>query len=69
MKMKLIELHADRKNTGLTMRFTVHDEVDGDVPDVDAACRVGAILDRQSIPTKVPVLWDVATGRNWKECA
>jgi DNA polymerase I len=71
MKQKLVELHAERKYTGLTMRYTVHDEVDGDTPDDPTAeLRVAEVLDRQSFPElKVPILWEVKTGRNWKECA
>lgn len=57
--------------TGLLMTFTVHDEVDGETnaPE-ECAAEVRAILDHQSFPElKVPILWDVATGVNWKECA
>ena len=68
-KQKLIELHRERKQTGFKMRFTVHDEVDGDCPDAESAKRVGEILDRQSFPSlKVPILWDISTGKNWKDC-
>lgn len=69
MKLKLIELHKQRKATGFTLRFTVHDEVDGDVPDLEAKVKVKAILNQQSFPElRVPILWGVSTGRNWKEC-
>ena len=67
MKTKLKELHQARKFTGLKMRFTVHDEVNGDVPDAEAARRVEAILNTQSISFKVPILWDTGIGANWKE--
>lgn len=70
-KQKLVELHDQRKETGLLMTFTVHDEVDGETnaPE-ECAAKVRAILDHQSFPElKVPILWDVATGLNWKECA
>ena len=66
MKKKLVELHAERKHTGFTMRMTVHDEVVGDVPDLEAAGRVHEILNRQSYPQlKVPILWETAVGKNW----
>jgi len=69
-KLKLVELHRERKYTGLVMRFTVHDEVDGDVPDAESVRRVSEVLARQSVPQwKVPILWDVATGENWRQCA
>jgi DNA polymerase-1 len=69
MKLKLVELHRERKHTGLLMRYTVHDEVVGDVPDIEAATRVQEILDRQSIELRVPILWDVATGETWADAA
>ena len=65
MKTKLVELHAERKYTGLKMRFTVHDEVCGDVPDHAAAGRVHEVLNRQSYELKVPILWETAVGPNW----
>lgn len=66
-KRKLVELHRERKRLGLTMRFTVHDEADGDVPDVEAARMVKEVLDRQSFELNVPILWDVAVGPSWAE--
>lgn len=70
MKQKLVELHAERKTTGFLLRYTVHDEVDGDAQSPETKARVAEILDRQSFPSlKVPILWDVKTGRNWAECA
>jgi len=49
------------------MRITNHDEYVVDVPDLGAARRLGELLDRQAIPLRVPILWSVATGANWKE--
>ena len=69
MKTKLVELHKARKDTGFLLRFTVHDEVDGDVPNLEAAARVGEILNSQSFPDlAVPILWKGATGQNWAAC-
>jgi DNA polymerase-1 len=67
MKLKLVELHRNRKETGFKLRFTVHDEVNGDVPDKAAKDRVQAILNERLLPTRVPLLWSVATGANWLE--
>lgn len=69
MKEKLIELHDARHETGFKMRFTVHDEVDGDAPDLECARKVGEILNRQSYSLRVPILWEVSTGENWARCA
>lgn len=67
-KLKLVEIHNERKNTGFLMRFTVHDEVDGDCPDQECARKIEAILNRQSVPMRVPILWSVGTGANWADC-
>lgn len=68
MKRKLAELHRARKKTGFCMRFTVHDEVDGEVRDKRSAEMVQEILDRQSFDLRVPILWSCGTGANWREC-
>lgn len=68
MKRKLVELHKARKRTGFKLRFTVHDEVNGDVPDAKSAEMVKEILNTQSTNFRVPILWETGTGQNWKEC-
>jgi DNA polymerase-1 len=70
MKMKLVELHRQRKYTGFLLRFTVHDEVNGDTSDALTASRVAEVLNSQSFPefAKVPILWETETGANWAEC-
>lgn len=66
MKQKLVELHAQRRALGLTLRYTVHDEVDGCVVDREAARRVAVVLNRQSfLQLKVPILWETSIGANW----
>lgn len=67
MKMKIRELHRTRKETGLKMRFTVHDEVDGDIPGPEETQKVAEILNSQSLELQVPILWDVRSGATWKE--
>lgn len=66
-KLKLAELYEARASLGFTMRMTIHDEVVGDVPDAEAGRQVAALLDRQSLPLRVPILWDTRTAANWKE--
>jgi len=68
LKLKLIALHDARKETGFVLRFTVHDEVDGDAPDQTCVEAVHKILDDQAVPLAVPILWDVSTGKTWGEC-
>jgi DNA polymerase I len=67
-KQKSVELHAERKRTDFIFRFPVHDSAAGDVPDQESARMVDEILNRQSFEMNVKILWDVKTGRNWKEC-
>jgi DNA polymerase-1 len=68
LKLKLIKLHAARKATGFVLRFTVHDEVDGDAPDQTCVEAVHKILDKQAVPLAVPILWNVTTGATWGDC-
>jgi DNA polymerase I-like protein with 3'-5' exonuclease and polymerase domains len=67
-KIKLVELHAERKHTGFTLRIQNHDEFVGDVPDQTSVDRVSEILARQSMDLRVPILWDTRTGPTWGDC-
>jgi DNA polymerase I-like protein with 3'-5' exonuclease and polymerase domains len=70
MKQKLVELYRERKETNFTMRFTVHDEVDGDAQTSETKQKVQEVLDSQSFPElTVPILWEVNTGKSWKEAS
>ncbi len=64
-KLKIIDVHRERKRTGFVMRFTVHDELCGDCPDRTCYDMVKDILNQQSINLKVPILWDVQIGHHW----
>lgn len=68
MKQKLVELHDARKDTGLILRLTVHDEVGGDATTPETKSKVSELLNRQSFPLKVPILWDCKTGKTWADC-
>jgi len=74
MKEKTIEVHNAIKKGELPadtlLRLTVHDELVGDVPNKEAANAILEILNRQTFPElKVPILWGMSTGKNWKECS
>jgi DNA polymerase I-like protein with 3'-5' exonuclease and polymerase domains len=69
VKRKLVELHRQRHELGLTLRMVVHDEVVGDVADAEAAARVADVLDEQTTTLRVPILWSAKTGANWAVCA
>jgi DNA polymerase I-like protein with 3'-5' exonuclease and polymerase domains len=66
MKRKLVELHKERKNTGLLMRLTVHDAVIGDAQE-GTLQKVDEVLNKQSFDFKVPILWECGVGSNWAE--
>jgi DNA polymerase-1 len=68
MKIKLLELHRRRRETGFNLQFTVHDEVVGDVHNEASAKLVTEILNTQMLNTRVPLFWKTGTGANWKEC-
>jgi DNA polymerase I-like protein with 3'-5' exonuclease and polymerase domains len=68
MKMKCAEVYAHRKELGLTLRMTVHDELVCDVPDEDAARKLGQLLDQQSVNLRVPILWSTKWGKTWADC-
>lgn len=68
MKRKLVDLHKERKWTNFLMRWTVHDEADGDIPDHEHAKRVQELLNQQAFELRVPILWDLKIGKNWRQC-
>jgi DNA polymerase-1 len=66
MKIKIKELYDAREDLEFTMRMTVHDEVDGDIPSPGHAKKIEELLNSQSLPLRVPLLWDVETGTDWR---
>lgn len=64
-KMALVEAYTHRRELGLTMRITNHDELDGDLTEPMAP--VMALLNEQRMALDVPVLWSGSTGANWAE--
>jgi len=69
VKTKGVELHKNRKYTNLKLRFQVHDEYDGDVPDEESRRRVEEILNAQSFKLSVPILWKAKIGKSWGDTA
>jgi DNA polymerase-1 len=68
MKKKIKEVYDNRKDLQLTARYPVHDELDGDQPpDPAYASRFEELLNEQSTKFRVPILWEVGSGRNWAE--
>lgn len=69
MKIKMIEVHRERKRIGFVPRCTVHDELVGNKLSDETPKLLLEVLNRQSLPElTVPILWDVKTGANWGEC-
>jgi DNA polymerase I-like protein with 3'-5' exonuclease and polymerase domains len=69
LKLKIIEVYKERKRLGFTLRHTEHDEICGDIIDRHHAELLGEVLDQQSLPGDVPILWEWKIGANWRECA
>lgn len=68
-KRKVIDLRKEADYTGFLLRINNHDEVVGDIEGEEGARRVQQVLNRQSHPQlKIPILWDVNIGNNWREC-
>lgn len=68
MKVKIVELHKNRKETGFLLRYPVHDSVNGDISDAEHAEKVKKILNEQSFQLRIPILWDLKIGPNWRAC-
>jgi DNA polymerase I len=71
LKVKLLESYRHRVTLALDLRATVHDELDGDQdPDPIYKKRFKELLEEPDsrIPCRVPLLWQVETGPNWKVC-
>lgn len=71
LKRKLLQVYAIRHQLGLTMRLTVHDELDGDLREKESATELKRILEEplEDLKIRVPLLWDVSTGNSWGECS
>jgi len=64
-KKKLKELYDARKRLGLTMRFPVHDEVNGGLKDRAMLGEVDKLLNEQTTKLFVPILWECDVKDNW----
>jgi DNA polymerase-1 len=70
LKVKIFETWRNRKFLGITPRACVHDEIDGDIEDPSKAKEFKELLEApdERIPCRVPLIWQVETGKNWREC-
>jgi DNA polymerase I-like protein with 3'-5' exonuclease and polymerase domains len=67
-KQKIVEVHRERKRTGFLLRLTKHDEIMGDAQTPETKKMVEEILDRQTFPFTIPILWDAKEGPTWAHC-
>jgi DNA polymerase-1 len=67
-KRLLIELYRRRKEFGMVMRLTVHDEVMGGLLDRGMQSAIDKLLNTQYFDLRVPILWSSQVGANWAEC-
>lgn len=70
LKVKILETYNNRKFLTMLMRATVHDEIDSDIIEESKAKDWKELLEAPDsrIPCRVPLIWSVKTGPNWKEC-
>lgn len=70
-KRKLLTLYRNMKTIGIhKLRMPVHDEEAGDLERGEGPRkRLVECFQEQEFELSVPILWDVAFGANWKECA
>lgn len=69
-KVYLLSLYNEQTTLGITkLRQVVHDEANGDKqPGEIYKKRLQEFLNDQKVQLKVPILWELRTGANWKEC-
>lgn len=67
IKLKILHLYKERKKFGLTMRATVHDEINGDIPDGGVFEPLSEFMNIQEYPLEVPIIWESRVGANWEE--
>jgi DNA polymerase-1 len=70
MKKKAIRAHEAirRREIDARLTLTVHDELDGDTPNLEEAQKLERLLNEQDFDLRVPILWKLNTGANWAEC-
>lgn len=66
-KVTLIDVHKERHSLGFLPRFTVHDELCGDLFEPETLPELAQFLNTQRLESKVPILWDSNTGDSWAD--
>ncbi len=67
MKLKVLALYQERKVLGGVTRFPLHDELVRDKSEARTAKLVAELLAEQALKLRVPITWNLSTGKNWLE--
>lgn len=67
VKRKVLETHRARKRLGLTTRMSIHDEADGTSANPSIKNEFDSLLNEQTTPLQVPIMWKTGTGANWQD--
>lgn len=68
LKIKLLETYNNEEELTLELNATVHDELDGDMENPEKKDEFKELLEApdERIPCRVPLIWDVEIGPNWR---
>ncbi|HLZ10538.1 MAG TPA: DNA polymerase [Chloroflexota bacterium] len=66
IKLKIRRLYRERKRLGVTLRSTVHDEVNKTTPN-EAKETIASFMSEQEFPMEVPINWDTGIGGSWED--
>lgn len=70
LKKKLKQVYDLRHKLNFKMRFTVHDELDGDIDSQEDADKIKAVLEEpiEEFKIRVPLIWETEVGPSWGDC-
>jgi len=66
-KVALIDVHQERHRLGLKLRFSVHDEIGGDLFDGSTLPQIAEFLNKPRLESRVPILWESHIGESWAD--
>lgn len=66
-KVTLIDVHNERHRLGFLPRYTVHDELNGDIFEPGCFEGLARFLNEARLDSRVPILWDAHAGESWAE--
>lgn len=66
IKKKLLREYRERKRFGITLRSTVHDEINKTGPS-ESKQMIADFMNEQEIPMRVNILWETGVGPTWED--